>query len=57
VPVACVIGDGIDPIMTASVKCSDCLAKTPECCNLWIAIFGSAEGRSLNKCAVTCYSK
>ena len=54
---ACVIGEGVDPIMTASAKCSDCLAETPACCSLWIAIFGSAEGRDLNKCAVACYSK
>ena len=56
-PVACVIGEGVDPIMTASTKCSDCLASVPACCSLWVAIFGSAEGRDLNKCAVACYSK
>lgn len=56
VPVACEIGPGIDPIMTLNQECSDCIANTPACCKLWIDIFGSEDGRNLNKCAVKCFT-
>lgn len=55
--VVCAIGDGVDPIMTPSAACSDCIAAVPACCGLWVSIFGSVDGRALNKCAVACYSK
>lgn len=45
------------PITTAKQECSDCLATNAPCCAIWISIFGSAEGRALNTCANTCYSK
>ncbi len=54
---SCPIADGIDPIMTLSQACSDCVATTPSCCKLWVDIFGSDDGRSLNKCAVACFAK
>jgi len=44
------------PIRTSSAACSTCLANTPACCTLWIAIFGSADGRALNACANKCYA-
>jgi hypothetical protein len=44
-------------IGTPSQACSDCLASTPACCTLWIKIFGSADGQSLNQCANNCWSK
>jgi predicted small lipoprotein YifL len=44
------------PILTPSAACSTCLASSPVCCNLWIAIFSSTEGKALNACANTCYS-
>jgi len=58
-PVACPaqFGEGVDPIMTPSAACSTCLANTPACCTLWVAIFGSADGRDLNKCANACFTK
>lgn len=57
-PVACPeqFAEGVDPIKTPSAACSTCLANTPSCCKLWVDIFGSAEGRDLNKCAVACFS-
>jgi len=57
-PVACPgqFAEGVDPIMTPSAACSTCLAETPACCTLWVSIFGSPEGRDLNKCAVACYT-
>lgn len=48
---------GSFPIGTPSQACSNCLAATTECCNLWVKIFGSAEGQSLNRCAHTCWEK
>jgi hypothetical protein len=53
---ACVIGENTDPIMTPSAACSDCIASAPACCTLWKNIFGSADGRDLNKCAVKCFT-
>lgn len=47
---------GSYPIGTPSQACSNCLASTAECCNLWIAIFGSAEGQSLSTCAHDCWA-
>ncbi len=44
------------PILTPAAACSTCLANTPDCCNLWIAIFGSAQGQALNACANTCFT-
>jgi len=57
-PVACPgqFAEGVDPIMTPSAECSTCLANTPDCCKLWVDIFGSADGRALNKCAVKCFT-
>lgn len=55
-PAACPIGEGVDPIMTPSASCSDCIANTPTCCTLWVDIFGTADGRALNACAVKCFS-
>lgn len=57
-PVACQAqyGEGVDPIMTPSAACSTCLAETLTCCKLWVDIFGSVEGRDLNKCAVKCFT-
>jgi len=45
------------PIGTPSQACSDCLATTQTCCDLWIKIFGSTEGQALNKCAHDCWEK
>jgi hypothetical protein len=47
---------GSYPIGTPSQACSNCLASTPACCTLWIAIFGSAEGQGLSKCAHDCWA-
>lgn len=44
------------PISTPAQKCSDCIARTPACCNLWIAIFGSDDGKALNACSNACFT-
>lgn len=44
------------PVSTPSQACSDCVATTPACCNLWIAIFSSDDGKALNACSNTCFS-
>lgn len=45
------------PISTPSQACSDCLASTPTCCSLWIAIFSSDDGKALNSCSNNCFSQ
>ncbi len=42
------------PISTPSAACSTCLAVTPQCCSIWVSIFGSVEGQALNACALAC---
>jgi hypothetical protein len=49
------VAAGSYPIGTPSQACSNCLATTPVCCDLWVKIFGSPEGKSLSQCAHTCW--
>lgn len=43
------------PVSTPSLQCSDCVATTPACCNLWVSLYGSAEGQALSQCAHDCW--